>query len=216
MAKILTTLPEQLAQDMVDIQGAHGDLLLQSEGMFVMEGLEEMRFLAKGFPCPILSYDDPANTKMGGGFEKITPSVPKTSYEGSVTFIETEQGAIAKLAEYVANVNGGMINADVYIGRPDNYTEVHNLLNIAIRFDPADFDTDSRSEVTTFTAQLTYNYFGTTAKVGANYTASAGKVGGSGVAKLVNRVNSAMSKVRKVSSAVSGIANSVGAIASVF
>ena len=216
MAKLLNVLPEQLAQDYNDLMGGHGGLLLQSEGMLVLEGLEDLRLLITGCPRPILSFDEPAVTKIGGGAEIITPSMPKTSYEGQITFIETEQGAISQLAEYIANVNGGMVNADYYDGRVDNFTNVYHLQNLALRFDPSDFDTDSRSEVVKITAPATYNFFGTNATIGTNFTAQAGKKGGSGVAGLVNRVNNAMSKVRKVANGVSGIANGVGAVASIF
>ena len=211
----LRPLPEQLYQDYVDIKGIHGEFLLGSMGMLVIRGLEDMRFLVKSCPIPYLSPTDPASNVCGGGVEMATAGTNKTLYEGAVTFIETQGGAVNKFAEYVANT-GGMITADFYIGRADNYTAVHEMIDIAIRFESPDFDTDNRSEGVTVTGNISYHYFGNSASIGENFTAQAGKVKAKGVDGLVSRINHAMSSVRKGANAVSTISNGVGELGSMF
>lgn len=211
----LRPLPEQLQQDYIDIKGVHGDFLLGSTGMFVIHGLEEMRFLTKSCPRPILSNTDPAPIVTGSGVEVGVPGQVKNLYTGNVVFIETEAGAVNKFAEYIANT-GGMVNADFYVGRPDNYTDAHEMIDVIITFESADWDTDNRSEGTTISASITYHYFGSSAKIGVNATTPIGKKSSGGVAGLVNRIDNAMSKVRKGANAVSSVANGVGALGSLF
>lgn len=214
MTSQLQPLPQQVAQDFQNVKGIHGEFLLQSIGMFVIRGLEDYRFLIKACPRPILTEGDPARTKCAGGVEIVTRAQPENVYEGQLSIIETEGGAVNVLADWIAQREGGEIDADFYVGTPDNYTQVHELLACAIRFEPSDFDTDSRSEGVVISAPITYHYFGSNVKIGSNYTVQSGKKEAKGVAGLVSRVNNAMSKVRQVANGVSGVANGVGAISS--
>ncbi|MFI7816471.1 hypothetical protein ACFMJJ_16975, partial [Acinetobacter baumannii] len=111
----------------------------------------------------------------------------------------TEAGHDQLLAEYVV-ASGGIIHGDYYDGRLGSFTRSYALENCAIRFESAEYDSDSRSQVMTVSCPIDYNYFGSFANIGTNGSIQPGKKEIDGTAELVNRVqqviNTAQQAVR--------------------
>lgn len=209
-------LPQLIAQDMANLKGVHGDLLLACQGMIVIPELEDYRFLVTAFPNVYATASDPAVTAVGGGGDVITPSIPKTSFEGNLTILETERGAVNELAEFILNCQGGQIpKIDLYIGHLHQYTMVKEYHNVAIRFETSDLDTDSKSEVVKVSAPITFNYFGQHAKIGTNGTVKSGQAN-MGKSDLLSRVENTLSTIRRTTNAVGSITNGIKQLGSLF
>lgn len=108
-------LLNQLKQDYIALQQL-GSPLLACQGMFVPRGMEDLRFLFKSCPRPIVSNEDPAEVQYAGGFTGIVAGPPKTHYTGNLQILVTEAGHDQLLAEYVV-ASGGIIHGDYYDGR---------------------------------------------------------------------------------------------------
>ncbi len=93
-------LLNQLKQDYIALQQL-GSPLLACQGMFVPRGMEDLRFLFKSCPRPIVSNEDPAEVQYAGGFTGIVAGPPKTHYTGNLQILVTEAGHDQLLAEYV-------------------------------------------------------------------------------------------------------------------
>lgn len=214
MVQTNPVLLSQLRDDYEAIQ-AMGSPILSCQGMLVPRGMEEVRFLIKSCPRPIVSNEDPAITQYAGGFSGITPSVPKTQYSGNITLVETEQGHVQMLAEYIV-ASGGAIDCDYYDGRADSFTRAYELLNCAIRFEPADFDTESRSQSMTISAPMDYNYFGSFADIGANGTVSGGQRSLSGIGGFIQRVQNVVNVAQQATRTARSVVNTVSSIGKLF
>lgn len=182
--------------------------ILASQGMLVPRGFDDVRFLIKGASRPIVSNGDPAEVQYAGGFTGIVAGVPNTKYSGTLQIIATEDGREQMFAEWMV-ANGGLVDCDYYDGRVDSFTRVYELLNCAIRFEQAEFDSESRSQVMTISCPYDYNYFGNFAAIGSNNTVQAGQRGIAGASALVERVQSVISQRDSLMTG-GGIGGSIG------
>ena len=211
MKQVNPVLMNQLKSDYLAIQ-QQGSPLLACQGMLVPRGMEEMRFLLKGSMRPIVSNGDPAEVAYGGGFVGLVAGVPNTKYTGTLQMLVTEAGHDQYFAEYIV-ANGGMIDMDYYDGRFDSFTRAYELLNCAIRFEQAEYDSESKSQVMQISCPCDYNYFGNFTAIGTNGSVSIGQRGVDGANGLLQRVqgviNTAQAAVSTVNAAAS-VARSVG------
>ncbi len=138
----------------------------------------------------------------------IAAGVPKTHYTGNLQMLVTEAGHDQIFADYIV-ANAGMIDCDYYDGRVDSYTRAYSLENCAIRFEMAEFDSDSRSQVMTVSCPIDFNYFGNFADIGTNGTVMPGHLQIAGVEGLVNRVQ----KVINTAQAATNIGRNIGSVA---
>ncbi|MBF7696210.1 hypothetical protein [Acinetobacter rathckeae] len=207
-------LLNQLKNDYLAIQ-QQGSPLLACQGMLVPRGeMQDMRFLIKGSMRPIVSNGDPAEVAYAGGFMGLVAGVPHTKYSGNLQMIVTEAGHDQKFAEYIV-ASGGMIDCDYYDGRVDSFTAVYELLNCAIRFEQAEFDSESKSQVMHISCPCDYNYFGNFASIGKNGTVRAGALNVSGAQSLTNRVQSVINTARAatgIANTINGVARSIGSL----
>lgn len=131
--------------------------------------------------------------------------------------IETEAGHAQMLAEGIA-LKGGITDAWYYDGRIDNFSRVYRLHDVALTFEPTEFDSESKSQVMIISGQMMYNYFGTfvDAKSG-NLTTNAGQnqqvaqVQQGMLQKVQNTLNTVNSFANLAGQAVS-LASSVGSL----
>lgn len=185
-----------------------GSPLLACQGMFVPDGMENMRFLIKSGIRPIVSNGDPAEVQYAGGYTGIVAGIPNTKFSGSVQIIETEAGHVQNFAEWVV-ANGGMFDATYYDGRIDSFTRAYRLENVALRFEPSEFDTESRSQVTVITGQIDYNYFGLYADIGANGTVTAGQRNLAGAEAMVSSVKRTIDTATQAVESLGGLGRAV-------
>ena len=186
MRQVNPILLNQLRADYLAIKQL-GSPLLACQGMMVPRGMEEYRFLIKSCPRPIVSNEDPAEVQFPGGFTGIVPGVPKTHYTGNLQMLVTEAGHDQIFADYIV-ANSGMIDCDYYDGRVDSFTRAYFLENCAIRFEMAEFDSDSRSQNMTVSCPIDFNFFGNFANIGSNGTVLPGLRQIEGTQELINRV----------------------------
>lgn len=211
MRQVNPVLLNQLKADYLALQQL-GSPILSSQGMLVPRNMPEMRMLITNSIRPIVSNGDPARTEMPGGFTLITASTPMTAYTGTVQMLVTEAGHDQMFAELVV-ASGGMVDCDYYDGRVDSFTRSYELLNCAIRFEQAEFDSEGRSNVMRISCPMDYNYFGSFANIGNNGTVLPGQRQISGVQDLVNRVQQVINVAQaatNIANASIGVTNQIG------
>lgn len=186
MRQVNPILLNQLRADYLAIKQL-GSPLLACQGMLVPRGMEDYRLLIKSCPRPIVSNEDPAEVQFPGGFTGIVPGVPKTRYTGNLQMLVTEAGHDQIFADYIV-ANGGMIDCDYYDGRVDSFTRAYFLENCAIRFEMAEYDSDSRSQNMTVSCPIDFNFFGNFANIGSNGTVLPGLRQIEGTQELISRV----------------------------
>ncbi|CAM4285663.1 hypothetical protein [Acinetobacter pragensis] len=186
MRQVNPILLNQLRADYLAIKQL-GSPLLACQGMLVPRGMEDYRLLIKSCPRPIVSNEDPAEVQYPGGFTGIVAGVPKTHYTGNLQMLVTEAGHDQIFADYIV-ANGGMIDCDYYDGRVDSFTRAYFLENCAIRFEMAEYDSDSRSQNMTVSCPIDFNFFGNFANIGSNGTILPGLRQIEGTQELISRV----------------------------
>lgn len=186
MRQVNPILLNQLRADYLAIKQL-GSPLLACQGMLVPRGMEDYRLLIKSCPRPIVSNEDPAEVQYPGGFTGIVAGVPKTHYTGNLQMLVTEAGHDQIFADYIV-ANGGMIDCDYYDGRVDSFTRAYFLENCAIRFEMAEYDSDSRSQNMAVSCPIDFNFFGNFANIGSNGTILPGLRQIEGTQELISRV----------------------------
>lgn len=142
-----------------------GAAMLSCNAMIVPEAAPQIALLFKTYPRPIITNNEAAEVSYAGGLAAHVAGVPKTSYEGAVTMIETESGQISEFAELLA-ANGGSTNCVLYDGRVGRWTKAHELLDCAFTFEAGDIDSEGRSQILTISGNMKYMYFGQNASAG--------------------------------------------------
>ena len=208
MRQINPVLLNQLRNDYLAIQKL-GSPLLACQGMLQPKGMEDFRFLIKSCPRPIVSNEDPAEVQYPGGFTGIVAGVPKTHYTGTLQMLVTEAGHDQIFADWMV-ANGGIIDCDYYDGRADSYSRAYSLENCAIRFEMAEFDSDSRSQAMTVSCPIDFNYFGNFADIGTNGTVLPGQRQIEGTQDLISRVQNVINTAQ----AATNIGRNIGSVAS--
>lgn len=165
---------------------ALGAAKLACMGMLVPRVAPEMRLLITAMPKPIVTNNDVADTAYAGGLQSHQAGIPKTSYQGSVTFLETETGKVGEFAELIV-ANSGICDCDFYDGRYNRFVRVHELLDVAFTFEPGDIQADSRSQVLNVTGSIQYMYFGLNAGIGGGTSSNSAQQAIDGVGDLLNR-----------------------------
>ncbi|HQZ59517.1 MAG TPA: hypothetical protein PLQ39_07490 [Acinetobacter sp.] len=218
-------LLEQLRSDF-EVAKSLGSPLLQCSGMIVIDKISGAngadmsqflgsRLLIQSAPRPMVSSLDPAEVHYAGGFIGNRPSIPNTRYTGSITMIETEEGSVQALAEFIAN-NGGAIDYTYYDGRLGYFHRAYQVLNAAIRFESSEFNADSKSNIMTVTCPVDYNYFGLYADIGENGTVLQGGRSSANDSNWHKAVKKAVSDTKTALNAISGIAGGVAALGGLF
>ena len=179
-----------------DAAKALGAPLLSCQGMLVPRAAPDMRLLFQSFPRPIVTNNDIAEVAYAGGLQSYVPGTPKTSYQGSVTLLETETGRVSQFAELILSL-GGLTDCDYYDGRPGYFTRVYELQDCAFTFEPADGQADGRSQVMTISGSIQYMFFGMNAAIGGGQTAIPGQRAIDGMSSLLDRAKNVLKVVRK-------------------
>ncbi|NNP70384.1 hypothetical protein [Acinetobacter sp. Ac_5812] len=213
MRQVNPILLNQMRADSLAIQQI-GSPILSCQGMLVPRGMEDYRFLIKSCPRPIVSNEDPAEVQYPGGFTGIVAGPPKTHYTGNLQLLVTEAGHDQLFAEYIV-ASKGIIDCDYYDGHVKSFTRAYALENCAIRFEMAEFDTDSRSQVMTVSCPIDFNYFGGFAKIGSNGTVIPGQREIEGVEGLISRVQNVVNTAQALTSvagAAAGLTRQIGSL----
>lgn len=143
---------------------AMGAAMLASNAMLVPEARPDLALLIKSFPKFITTLNDPAEVNYAGGLQATVPSVPKTSFEGSLSVIETDTGKGLEFAEWITLV--GSADFLLYDGRSDRAMRVHRYLDCKVTLDVGEIDSENRSQILMYNGTIKGAYFGKTADLG--------------------------------------------------
>lgn len=143
-----------------------GAAMLQSNAMIVPEIAPELALLFTNFPRPIVTYNESADYNLAGGAQFHVAGAPKNRYEGQAQMIETDFGQITAFAELLM-ASGGSTTCLVYDGRPDRFSQVHELRNCTFVFEPLEVDAEGVSTIMRASASMKYNYYGVNAELGS-------------------------------------------------
>lgn len=169
-----------------------GAAMLACNGMLVPENAPHLTLLCKSFPRPMVTNNDSADVAYAGGLAGHVPGVPKTSYEGSISLIETEKGVISDWAQLLVD-SGGTTNCIYYDGRVNRWTKAFELIDCAITLEAPDMDAESRSQIVSVTSQMRYMYFGQNSAMGrASGTAYGGMNVNMGGSDLLAKAQAAL------------------------
>lgn len=181
-----------------------GSPALACNAVLIPTGFESLRLLIKNFAIPVATATEFADVDYAGGLGSHVAGVKKTSFEGSVTFIETETGIFAKFAQAVADNGSTLDSCKVVFGASDggsnNGVVVYEIIDVGFTFDNGgEIDASSRSQILEVQGNMRFMYFGQNASLGvaganafANaLTAVAGGNGRQAVANLVGMATNA-------------------------
>lgn len=214
MRQVNTVLLSQLKADAIAVKQI-GAPLLACQGMFVPRDMPDMRFLVKSCPRPTVTHGDPVLVEMAGGHTAVIPGPVKDAFTGTLQILETEAGHTQMFAELV-HANHGSIDCDYYDGRVDSFTRVFEFSNCAIRFDIAEFDTDSKSQAMIISCPIDFNWYGNFAAIGTNGSIQLGKRHVEGADGLLSRVQSVINTANAAINLTNQGANLVRGVGALF
>lgn len=173
-----------------------GAAALACNAVLVPTGHEHLRLLFQNFQRPMVTNNEPADVDYAGGLAAHVQGVPKTSFDGSVTVIETETGAINNFAQAIVDAGGHLPECKVLFGLSDGSIDeavkVYTIYDVAITFSDGggEIDASSRSQILTVSGQMRYMYFGENAELGVKNTGIKGVV-----SQLTSGNNKAISSI---------------------
>lgn len=188
-----------------------GAPMLACQAMLVPEAAPNIALLFKTYPRPIMTNNESADIAFAGGLQGHVAGVPKTSFEGAVTMIETETGQIADFAELLI-AQGGTTNCILYDGRVDRWTKAHELIDCAFTFEPGEVDSESRSTNLTISGNMKYMYFGQNAALGTVNNSvyggtQVGVNGANGSTEFLNKAQNILNVVKAGNTVLQAVRN---------
>jgi hypothetical protein len=139
---------------------ALGNKEAQCDAYFEIEGFEELKFLAKTFPRPILASAGVIESYLPNGIKTGQPQQLLTLQSHEVSFYVTRGGQVEKALNQLNN-NGGIFQATVHLGQVDNPYASYPLTNCFLaEISPLDQDVEGLGQHVMMSGTLYYHYFG--------------------------------------------------------
>lgn len=182
-----------------------GAAALACNAVLIPKGFENLSLLIQNFPRPMVTNNDPADVDYAGGLAAHVQGVPKTSFEGSITVIETEQATLSKFAEAIVANGGCLSECRVVFGTSDGTQNAgaisYTIHDVAFTFSDGggEIDASSRSQILTVSGSIRYMYFGE--------NSSLGKVGERAFNRIVNGLTG--SNTNTIDSGISALIGAV-------
>lgn len=135
-----------------------GRKAVQADAQIVIDGFEDMTLLIKQFPWPVatpgdaISYFGPLGQEMG------QPKQVKTYQQGPVGIYETVKSHASDMLAKILE-QGGVFNATVFDGRPDDYTRKHSFRDAFFVMDQPDRDWENDAQVLILAGTLHFHWF---------------------------------------------------------
>ncbi len=201
-----------------------GSPALACNAVLVPKGHEHLRLLIQNFPRPMVTNNDPADVDYAGGLQAHRTGTPKTNFEGSLTVIETEKGAMAKFAQAMVDAGGELESCRVFFNLSDGATNSgtieYVIYDVAFTFPDGggEIDASSRSQILTVSGSIRYMYFGENANLGSTGTNAFNTINSSlnsGSSNIGNAIGNALSSLLGASSSV-GVSGFGGGTATTF
>jgi len=137
-----------------------GSKAVSSDAVMIIEGHEDISLLIKQFPWPTLTPQGEIEvpTPLGGALWQ--PQQVKVNQQGAVMIGETQDGQIAEFLNELNTTNGGIFDAKMYEGTPDDYTRKILIKDCFFQMDNPDRDHENRSQILAYSGTLFFHYFG--------------------------------------------------------
>jgi len=139
---------------------ALGQKEAQCDAYFEIEGFENLKFLAKTFPRPILASAGVIESYTPNGVKVQQPQPLQVAQSHEVSFYATKGGAVEKALMQLNN-NGGTFQATVHLGQVDNPYASYQLTDCFLaEISPLDQDVEGVGQHVMISGTLYYHYFG--------------------------------------------------------
>lgn len=156
----MTVSPADLLAKNYKTAQALGQKEVQCDAYFEIEGHEELKFLAKTFPRPVLASAGVIESYLPGGTKVQKPQQLQTAQTHEVSFYVTKGGAVEK-ALLALNDNGGIFQATVHLGQVGNPYASYPLTDCFLaEISPLDQDVEGVGQHVLMSGTLYYHYFG--------------------------------------------------------
>lgn len=131
-----------------------------SDATLVIDGYENLFIKLKSFPDPgsNIASNIEVPLPLGNTYDKAGQA--KTSFNGSASFIETEDRVVQAMLDQIKH-KGGYFDCWLYQGTPDHFVNRKRLIKcFFVQTAPTQRDFSSNTEVLLIEGDLYGNYFG--------------------------------------------------------
>ena len=139
---------------------ALGQKEAQCDAYFEIEGYENLKFLAKTFPRPVLASAGTLESYLPNGVKVQQPQQLQVAQTHEVSFYVTKGGQVEKALNALNN-SGGIFQATVHLGQADKPYASYPLTDCFIaEISPLDQDIEGVGQHVMMSGTLYYHYFG--------------------------------------------------------
>lgn len=139
---------------------ALGQKEAQCDAYFEIEGYENLKFLAKTFPRPVLASAGTIESYLPNGVKVQQPQQLQCAQTHEVSFYVTKGGQVEKALNQLNN-SGGIFQATVHLGQVDKPYASYPLTDCFIaEISPLDQDIEGVGQHVMMSGTLYYHYFG--------------------------------------------------------
>lgn len=150
----------------MSLKGVHnlrqtmGQDATNSDAVLVIDGYENLYIKAKSFPDPSSGISGNIEVPAPAGNIYYKPQQAKTAFNGSASFIETEDRIIQRTLDEIKH-KGGYFDAWLYHGDPTHYVNRKRLVKCFFeQAAPTQRDFQSNTEILLLEGDISGNYFG--------------------------------------------------------
>lgn len=139
---------------------ALGQKEAQCDAYFEIEGYENLKFLAKTFPRPVLASAGTLESYLPNGVKVQQPQQLQVAQTHEVSFYVTKGGQVEKALNALNN-SGGIFQATVHLGQVDKPYASYPLTDCFIaEISPLDQDIEGVGQHVMMSGTLYYHFFG--------------------------------------------------------
>lgn len=129
-----------------------------ADATIVLDDFPDMMVQIKQFPWPVATPGDAVDFYGPIGQKMAQPSQNKTKQEGPVAIYETVNNHCSEMLKAIIST-GGVFNATVYAGRPEDHTKSERLHNCFMVMDTPDRDWENETQVLICQGTFHYHWF---------------------------------------------------------
>ena len=156
----MSVSPADLLAENYKTAQALGQKEAQCDAYFEIEGYENLKFLAKTFPRPVLASAGTLESYLPNGVKVQQPQQLQVAQTHEVSFYVTKGGQVEKALNALNN-SGGIFQATVHLGQVDKPYASYPLTDCFIaEISPLDQDIEGVGQHVMMSGTLYYHYFG--------------------------------------------------------
>lgn len=155
----MTVSSNDMLRGWYNVEKAAGRASINSDATMEIEGFLNMRVLTKQFPWPMVGSAGEIEVPGQMGTTTYIPQQLKTGQQGPIQFKETQDGQAMSFMEQVI-LNGGMFDATVYEGTPEQFVRGYKYRDCFFVPDQPDRDMENKTQIMLIAGTLFFSYFG--------------------------------------------------------